>query len=147
MANDAGADGSRWEILRPSFPHQGTRRHEISEGSGDVLIGNVDLLFERVQLGIAENLPPLAMESAILRLRDFPAVHLLEIVRSDFFISPRRLHRGAIVFRTDNTALQEEEECDREQRGRSAHFVRCPHRGLGLLASLASAVSNPFARI
>src|ERR1039458_7308311 len=88
-----------------------------------------------VYLGIAENLPPLAMEGAVLGLCDFPAVHFLEIVGSDLFERPRCLHCGAIVSGTDNAAL--EEECGAEKRGRSAHFVRYLHRYLGLLAGLA----------
>ena len=106
LANDAWANAGSREVLRPSLPHQGTRRHEVGERGGDVLIGNIDLLFERIQLGIAENLPPLAMQSAVLWLRDFPAVHFLEIVGSNFFeTSPAPVDRGAMVFRTDNAAL------------------------------------------
>ena len=80
LANDAGTRGHSREVLCASLPHQGTGRHEGGKRRGDVLIGNVDLLFECVQLGIAKNLPPLAVQSAVLRLRDFPAVHFLEII-------------------------------------------------------------------
>ena len=144
LPSDAGAGGHRREILCARLPHQGAGRHEVSERSGDVLIGYVDLLFKRVQLGIAKNLPPLAVESAVLWLRDFPAIHFLKIVGSNFFISSRRLHRGAIVFRADNAALQEQEEdeCAAEQRGRSAYFVRWLHHRLRLLAVALSTVEH-----
>src|SRR5208283_501708 len=102
LSSGAGAAGKSREVLRASLTHQRTRRHEIGERRGDVLIGNVDLLFERIQLRIAENLPPLAMQGAVLWLRNFPAIHLLEIVRSDLFERPRSLGGRTIVMRTNN---------------------------------------------
>ena len=135
LANDACADGDGRKILRAGFAHQGTRGHETGKGSGDVLVGNVDLLFERVQLGIAKNFPPLAMKSGVLGLRDLPAVHFLEVVGSDLFERCRHLRRGAIVFRADIAAL--EEYCAAKKRGRNTRFIRCLHRCLRLLAKLA----------
>src|SRR5271157_5793648 len=135
LGNDACADGNGREILRARLPHHSARRHETGKSSGDVLVGNVDLFFEGVQLGIAKNLPPVAMESAVLGLRDFPAVHLLEIVRSDLLERRRHLRRRAIVFRADIAAL--EKYCAAEKHGRNAHFIRCLHGCLGLLAKLA----------
>ena len=135
LGNDAPADGNGGEILRARLAHHRARRHEAGKGSRNVLVGNIDLLFERVQLGIAKNLPPVAMESAVLGLCHFPAVHFLEIVGSDLFERRRHLRRGAIVFRSDIAALQE--YCAAKKRGRNTHFVRCLHRCLRLLARLA----------
>ena len=134
LASDACADGNRREILRAGFAHHRTRRHEAGKGSGDVLVGNIDLLFQRIQLGIAENLPPIAMKRGVLRLRDFPAVHFLEIVGSDFLERCRHSRDGgAIVFRADVAALQKDRAA--KKRGRNTHLVRCLHRCLRLLAS------------
>ena len=93
-------------MLRARLPHHGTRRHEAGKGSNDVLVGNVDLFFEGIQLGIAKNFPPIAMESSVLGLCNFPAVHFLKIVRGDLFERRRHLGRGAIVFRADIAALE-----------------------------------------
>ena len=51
---------------------------KFSKALLDVLVVDVELLFERIQLGIVVDLPPLAVQHRILRLRDLPAVGVLE---------------------------------------------------------------------
>src|SRR5208283_6146743 len=70
LASEACASGKSREILRAGLAHQRSRRHEVGKRGSRVLIGNADLLFERVQLRIAKSLPPFAVQSAVLRLRD-----------------------------------------------------------------------------
>src|SRR3984957_7176497 len=48
------------EVLRAGFPHQGARFHEVFERLLDVLIVDVELIFEGVEFRIVESFPPFA---------------------------------------------------------------------------------------
>jgi hypothetical protein len=54
-------------------------------GGLQVLIANGELLFQGVQLGIAEKLPPVAANGLVAGLRGLPPVALLEGGRRRFF--------------------------------------------------------------
>ncbi len=47
----------------------------------DVLVVDVELIFERIQLRLVEDLPPVAAQHGILRTGDLPAVLILEVDR------------------------------------------------------------------
>ena len=47
---------------------------KLASASQHVLVGDGDLLFERVQIGIAEDLPPFAAQYAVVGLRLLPAL-------------------------------------------------------------------------
>jgi hypothetical protein len=51
-------------------------------GLGNGLIGPCDLLFQCIQAGILEDLPPLAGEDMITRMRLLPALEFLEVIRN-----------------------------------------------------------------
>ncbi len=49
-----------------------TGGHEVLEKLRNVLVVDIQLVFEVVELGLPEHLPPLALERGILRLRRLP---------------------------------------------------------------------------
>jgi len=88
--------------LRSRLLHQSARGKKIGGGRGDVLIRDVDLVFDRVQLRIAKRLPPFAARGRVLRLRDFPI--------AVFFVGGWSFDRRSLIFRADVAAAQEREK-------------------------------------
>src|SRR5581483_10099531 len=107
-ARNAETDRYRWEKCRARFLDQGARLAVARLRPGDVLVGDVDLLFERVQLGLVEHLPPRAAKPGVLRLGDSPAV--------DFLVSRRHFHFRPDVVRPDRARR---EPTERRQEGGS----------------------------
>ena len=54
--------------------YQGTRLHEVLKSYLDVLVIDFKLLFQRIQVWVFEDLPPLAAQHAFLRIGDLPAL-------------------------------------------------------------------------
>jgi hypothetical protein len=65
--------------LRPRFPHQGARFHKVLECLADILVVDVELIFESIQFRFIVDLPPFTAKSRVLRLRNGPSVSLLEL--------------------------------------------------------------------
>jgi hypothetical protein len=63
---------------RPSEADRRTSAAQPRFGNGDVLVGDVDLLFERVQLRILEDLPSRPTGFGIVGLCDFPSARFIE---------------------------------------------------------------------
>ena len=73
-----GIDGDGGPVLRASFGDERARLHEVFERDFDVLVVDIELLFQRVQFRLIEDLPPVAANHGILRAGDFPAVRVIE---------------------------------------------------------------------
>ena len=102
-----GATLSVGKILRAGLAHDGASFHEVLEILFDVLVVNIQLLFESVQFGIVEDLPPLAAQLGIRGLRHRPASSFFELV-GRFLVDGRgRLRSGRMVFRPDHAARQD----------------------------------------
>ena len=67
--------------MRARLAHQGSRLHKVLKGLADILVVDIELIFERIQFRLIVDLPPLAAKSRILGLRDGPSVRLLELCR------------------------------------------------------------------
>ncbi|MGA7860797.1 MAG: hypothetical protein WCB19_02950 [Thermoplasmata archaeon] len=65
--------------MRAGLAHYGASCHEVLEVFFDVLVVDIQLFFEGVQFRIVEDLPPLAAQHGIRRLRDPPAFTLFEL--------------------------------------------------------------------
>ena len=87
LARARRARSDRGIVSRPIKSHQCPRLLESRFGSFQILIGNVDLLFESVQLRVLKNFPPLALRNLIAGLRCLP-------VRWDFLVSGWRGRSG-----------------------------------------------------
>jgi len=122
----------RWVVLRPCFAHLRAGGHEVLEVLRDVLIVNVELLFKRVQFGLVEGFPPLALEDGILRLRGRPRARRRVVVgrRSGFFEGGWSGHLGCNVLWPDIAAGE----------GREAQGEACSQADD--IAGLASATGN-----
>ena len=97
------ARSHRGIVSRPIIPHQCPRLLELRFRRFQILIGNIDLLFQRVQLRVLKNLPPFALGNLIAGLRRLP-------VRRDFFVCGRRRH-GRLRIARANCATAEEADC------------------------------------
>src|SRR5205807_4084038 len=78
-----------------------------------ILVAGGDLLLQCVELGIAEDCPPLAPRQLIARLRGLPALRLL--------VGWRPGHRGLRVVRTDHAAAEQEDGQRDEARAWPPH--------------------------
>ncbi len=107
LARNRSADAQGGKILGAGFANEGAGGHEIVKSRGDVLIGDADLFFERVQLGIVEDFPPFAVQRRVLRLSDLPAVHVLRVGGGDFFVGGRSCGGRPVVARADIAGLQQ----------------------------------------
>jgi len=80
--------------------------HEIFEELLDVLVVDVELVFESVQFGVIVDFPPFAVEHGVLRLRDLPLAGRRILGRQFFVRGRRRLNGGGglMVFGADHAA-------------------------------------------
>src|SRR5450755_2719995 len=115
FARGRSARGYRGIVSGPVNPHQCPRLLELRLHRLQILIGNVDLFFQRVQLRVLENLPPLALRNLIAGLGRLP-------VRRDFLVAGRFRRRGLCVARA-YSATAEKQQAD-EDGGNSASDVR-----------------------
>ena len=109
LARSRRARSHRGIVGRPIEPHQCPRLPELRFRRFQILIGNVDLFFQRVQLRVLENLPPLALRNLIAGLRRLP-------VRRDFFVSWRRRSRGLRVARSNCATADKQQSQTRTRR-------------------------------
>ena len=73
-----GAGRHRGKELGARLADNGARGHEVLEELLDVLVVDVELLFERIQFRIVVDLPPFAAQRGILGLGDRPAAQAAE---------------------------------------------------------------------
>jgi len=92
------------------------RRAKVCVSKRDVLIGNVYLFFENIQLWVIEDLPPIAADYIVLRVREFPVVGLLESFRGDFFVTRRRCHGGLRILGRFVAALEQNDAQERNRQ-------------------------------
>ncbi len=64
--------GDGWVVLRFCLADLRAGGHEVLKVLRDVLIVDVELIFQGVELGLVEGFPPLAFEGSVLRLRGLP---------------------------------------------------------------------------
>ena len=67
-----GSSRDRREIACPGGLHDGKGLPVLSFRCGDILVRDVDLLFEGVELRVLEYLPPRSANNGFLRLCNFP---------------------------------------------------------------------------
>ena len=97
----------RGEKLRPGFPDQGPGRKKACRRGRNVLVRNIDLLFQRIQLRIVENLPPFTAKRIVSGLRLFPAFGIFEIGQREFLVCRRGLCGRCMVRRADHAPCKE----------------------------------------
>src|SRR5208283_2628807 len=96
-----GGDGRI--IIRPVVSQYGPRLLILSKSCLEVLVGDVDLLLQRVELGVLEDFPPFGRQLLVARLCRLPVSHL--------FVGGRSLYRRPVVLRS-NRASNELKHCD-----------------------------------
>src|SRR6202035_32802 len=90
---NAGAGGDGWKLGGAIEADGGAGFAEASFGDFEILVGNSELLFESVELRIAEDFPPLAAKGLIGGLRGFPLASFLEGI-GGLLLKVRRSWRG-----------------------------------------------------
>src|SRR5580704_682861 len=110
MAN--GRSGRKsGKILRAGLTHHRTSFHKVLEELFDVLVVDIELLFEIVQLGIIEDFPPLTAQCGIRRLGDSPT-SVIRRLRPRLLISRCRcLRRWRMIFWADYASRKSDREC------------------------------------
>ncbi len=109
---DPGATGQCRVEAGPGAAHQRARLAVLSLGRRQVLVGQLQALDQRVQLGIAVQGPPVAARQGIGRGRRGPALDLLELYRCGQF--------GALIVRAEGAARQQPEQQDQAAGTRQA---------------------------
>jgi hypothetical protein len=100
------------EFFKLDEERQCARFHVLFEILPNVLVVDVELVFQRIQLGIAEDLPPFAAQHGIAGLCHLPAIATL---RRFLVCRRRRLGgRGHMILGADGAAGQ----CSKAERGR-----------------------------
>ena len=82
----------RRPILGVSFTNQGTRRHQILKIFLNVLVVDIQLIFQRVEFRIVKDRPPLTAWDRLLGIRHLPPLGILE-VDGGFFVIDRHWSR------------------------------------------------------
>ena len=73
------AEGSvryRWEIVSAIVAEHSASLSVLRLGRFQVLVGDIDLRFQRIKLGILKNCPPIATEILVIRLSRLPITDL-----------------------------------------------------------------------
>ncbi len=103
-----GANGRK--ILRAGLTDQGTGNQEVLVGLLDVLVIDIELLFQGVEFGILEDLPPFAAEHAFVGLRHLPPFGLLEM-RRRLLVGRRRWRRRRwMILGADGASAERDDE-------------------------------------
>src|SRR6266436_8032899 len=85
-----------WKKISSMVAEQRASLGVLSFSGFQVLIGDVDLSFQGIELRILKNLPPVAAEILIVRLRCFPITYL--------FIGWRNLRSGTLIIWSNGTS-------------------------------------------
>ena len=96
------ARSHRGIVSRAVEPHQRPRLPELRFRRLQILIGDIDLFFKRIQLRVLKNLPPLSARDLIAGLRRLP-------IRRHFFVARRRGRGRLCIARPDGAAGQEKQ--------------------------------------
>ena len=111
-------------VSRPVEAYQRPRLPELRFRRLQVLIGNIDLFFQRVQLRILENLPPLAASNLIAGLSSLPG-------RRRLFVSRRRRRWRSGIARANRAAAEQKHQNQTRRRTsdvgvRPRTSLKCP---------------------
>src|SRR5215831_9507006 len=102
VRNSSGRVGSdRWKILGSRFTDYCSGCIVGRQSYGYILIRRSDLLLERIQLRIVEHLPPFASNAIVTGRGYLPAVHFLELIGLQLFVSRRRFRGRLFVLWAD----------------------------------------------
>jgi len=86
--------------------HRGASLLELRLRGLQILVRDRDLIFERVELRVAVNFPPLAFRERVVRLGNF------ETRAGGFLIRGRHIGRRADVIRTYGAAAERKPQCE-----------------------------------
>ena len=107
------ARSHRGIVSRTVIPHQCPRLLELRFRRLQILIGDIYLLFQRIQLRVLKNLPPFSLGNLIAGLRRLP-------IRRDLFVCRRRRHGRLRIARANGAAAEKQTSED----GRQASDLR-----------------------
>src|SRR6201998_3399556 len=82
----------------------------LSSRRFQVLVGNVDLLLQRVELGILKQFPPISAQVVVIGLGSLPVSHLL--------VCGWGWGRRSFVFRSNGATGKLKDRSEKESRGR-----------------------------
>ena len=80
----------------------GARRENVGERGRNILVGDVHLLFQRIQGRVVEHLPPFAASGVVAWLRHFP-----DIGRAEFLEAGGNWRGRAAILRGEVAADQQ----------------------------------------
>src|SRR5690242_17384111 len=112
-----GACRDCWIVRRAIESHQRSRLSELRFGGLEVLVRDVDSLFESIQFWILKNLPPLAASDLIIGLSRFP-------IRRNFFIGGRTRSGWPGVTRADRTTGQQKQTHEKSPKSATGAGAR-----------------------
>src|SRR5271155_2830685 len=111
LARDRWSRTQCWVVTRTGDLYCSTRSEVLLRRSLQGLVGNRDLLFQRVELRVVVDLPPFTAQHLIAGLRLLPGSVRNARRRRGLFES-RRCRRGRpLVIRTNRTACNQQTEC------------------------------------
>jgi hypothetical protein len=109
--------------LRARFTHKGAGFHEVLKGLANILVIDIQLLFECIEFLIVVDFPPFAAERRVLRLCNGPSVSFFEL-RGRLFESERGGHGGGNILWTYVASRQQGREGNGKERARRGS--NCP---------------------
>src|SRR5215469_10175465 len=120
-AHDAWRHGDGRKFRRAVVLDRGPRLAEARLGGFQILVGDGNLLFQRVQRSISEDLPPGAARKIGQRFCGFPLPGFFERVRRRLFIRRRRRGGGPLIFRANHATRKQDHPDKRDPRARRSH--------------------------
>src|ERR1051326_2010350 len=114
-AGNRGRGSQGGEQLGPSLLDQRAGGEETRQSRGNILIGNIYLLFQSIQMRIADHPPPIPAKRAIPWLSDLPAIGA---GRFDFLVSRRSLDGGFAIFGSETASAQ---QCKAREQSRMVY--------------------------
>jgi len=109
------------EVRSPRLAHQSAGSEEAGLRRLNVLVRNIDLLLQGIQLGVIEDLPPLALEHGIVRVGGLPCRRgstgrSLHCRRGALFVSRRHIDCRLVVLGSHDATGQAKRRQQREHR-------------------------------
>ena len=90
--------GDRWKVIGAIVAEHGTSLGILSLGGFQVLVGDADLRFQSIELGVLKYFPPVTAEILVIRLGRFPIANL--------FIRWRNFRLRPLIVRSDRATTQ-----------------------------------------
>ncbi len=117
---DAGSGRNCRKFRRPVETNQGPCLAEPRFGYFQVLIGNCNLFFQRIELRVAEDFPPVSTIDLVAGLRSLPSIELFECVCG------RHRHRGFSVSWSNRAACEQCQHYRKKQESERFHCCEPP---------------------